>query len=264
MRKPLIVGNWKMNNSTAESVDLAEKLKKVIKDMAGVEVVVAPPFTALGSVRKAIKGSNIKLGAQNLFWEDKGAYTGEVSPLMIRDLDCEYVIIGHSERREYFKESDEIVNKKIKAALRNKLKAIVCVGESLKEREEDKTMQVIESQLKKGLEGISTLNLIQGEIRNPKSEILLTIAYEPVWAIGTGRNATPAQANEVHTYIRKLLSQIFNEDIASNIKILYGGSVKLSNSAELMSEKEIDGALVGGASLEAESFTEIIRSACMV
>jgi len=242
-----------MNNSTAESVDLAEKLKKVIKDMAGVEVVVAPPFTALGSVREAIKGSNIKLGAQNLFWEDKGAYTGEVSPLMIRDLGCEYVIIGHSERREYFKESDEIVNKKIKAALRNKLNAIVCVGESLKEREENKTMQVIESQIKKGLQGLSL---------NEAKE--LTIAYEPVWAIGTGRNATPTQANEVHAYIRKLLSQIFNEDIASNIKILYGGSVKPSNSAELMSEKEIDGALVGGASLDADSFAQIVRSACMV
>ncbi len=253
MRKPLIVGNWKMNNSTAESVDLAEKLKKTVKDMAGVDVVVAPPFTALGSVRDAVKGSIIKLGAQNLFWEDKGAYTGEVSPLMIRDLDCEYVIIGHSERREYFKESDEIVNKKIKAALRNKLKAIVCVGESLKEREENKTMQVIESQVKKGLQGLSLSEAKE-----------LIIAYEPVWAIGTGRNATPAQANEVHAYIRKLLSQIFNEDIASNIKILYGGSVKPSNSAELMSEKEIDGALVGGASLEDESFAQIVRSACMV
>jgi len=242
-----------MNNSTAESVDLAEKLKKTVKDMAGVDVVVAPPFTALGSVRDVIKGSIIKLGAQNLFWEDKGAYTGEVSPLMIRDLDCEYVIIGHSERREYFKESDEIVNKKIKAALRNKLKAIVCVGESLKEREEDKTMQVIESQVKKGLQGLSLSEAKE-----------LIIAYEPVWAIGTGRNATPAQANEVHTYIRKLVSQIFNEGIASNIKILYGGSVKPSNSAELMSEKEIDGALVGGASLEAESFAQIVRSACMV
>lgn len=248
-----------MNNSTAESVDLAEKLKKAVKDMAGVDVVVAPPFTALGSVRDAIKGSIIKLGAQNLFWEDKGAYTGEVSPLMIRDLDCEYVIIGHSERREYFKESDEIVNKKIKAALRNKLKAIVCVGESLKEREEDKTMQVIESQIRKCLEGISN-----SELRTPNPEVRLVIAYEPVWAIGTGRNATPAQANEVHSYIRKLLSQILNEGIASNIKILYGGSVKPSNSAELMSEKEIDGALVGGASLEAESFAQIVRSACMV
>jgi len=253
MRKPLIVGNWKMNNTTAESVDLTEKLKRLIKDMAVVEVVVAPPFTSLDKVRDAIKGSNIKLGAQNLFWEDKGAYTGEVSPLMIRDLDCEYVIIGHSERREYFKESDEIINKKIKAALRNKLKAIVCVGESLKEREEDKTMQVIESQVKKGLQGLSLSEAKE-----------LIIAYEPVWAIGTGRNATPAQANEVHTYIRKLVSQIFNEGIASNIKILYGGSVKPSNSAELMSEKEIDGALVGGASLEADSFAEIVRSACMV
>jgi|SRR3989338_5925312 len=253
MRKPLIVGNWKMNNSAAESVDLVEKLKKLIKDIAGVEIVVAPPFTALTKVREAIKESNIKLSAQNVFWEDKGAYTGEVSPLMLKDSGCEYVIIGHSERREYFKESDEVINKKIKASLRNKLKAIVCVGESLKEREENKTMQVIESQVKRGLYGLSL---------NEAKE--LTIAYEPVWAIGTGRNATPTQANEVHAYIRKLLAQIFNENIALSIKILYGGSVKSSNSAELMSEKEIDGALVGGASLEAESFTEIIRSACMV
>jgi len=259
MRKPLIVGNWKMNNTTAESVDLTEKLKRLIKDMAVVEVVVAPPFTSLDKVRDAIKGSNIKLGAQNLFWEDKGAYTGEVSPLMIEDLGCEYVIIGHSERREYFKESDEIINKKIKAALQNKLKAIVCVGETLKEREESKTIEVIESQIRNGLEGI-----LSSELRITDHEMRLVIAYEPVWAIGTGRNATPAQANEVHTYIRKLLSQIFNEGIASNIKILYGGSVKPSNSAELMSEKEIDGALVGGASLEADSFAEIIRSACMV
>ena len=253
MRKPLIVGNWKMNNTTVESIDLTDRLKKAVENIKGVEIVVVPPFTSLDKVRGAIKGSNIKLGAQNLFWEDKGAYTGEVSPLMIEDLGCEYVIIGHSERREYFKESDEIVNKKIKAALRNKLKAIVCVGESLKEREEDKTMQVIESQVKKGLQGLSLSEAKE-----------LIIAYEPVWAIGTGRNATPAQANEVHTYIRKLVSQIFNEGIASNIKILYGGSVKPSNSAELMSEKEIDGALVGGASLEADSFAEIVRSACMV
>ncbi len=253
MRKPIIVGNWKMNNSAAESVDLVEKLKKLIKDIAGVEIVVAPPFTSLTKVREAIKESNIKLSAQNVFWEDKGAYTGEVSPLMLKDSGCEYVIIGHSERREYFKESDEVINKKIKASLRNKLKAIVCVGESLKEREENKTMQVIESQVKRGLYGLSL---------NEAKE--LTIAYEPVWAIGTGRNATPTQANEVHAYIRKLLTQIFDEDIALSIKILYGGSVKPSNSAELMSEKEIDGALVGGASLEAESFTEIIRSACMV
>ena len=253
MRKPLIVGNWKMNNSAAESVDLVEKLKKLIKDIAGVEIVVAPPFTALTKVREAIKESNIKLSAQNVFWEDKGAYTGEVSPLMLKDSGCEYVIIGHSERREYFKESDEVINKKIKASLRNKLKAIVCVGESLKEREENKTMQVIESQVKRGLYGLSL---------NEAKE--LTIAYEPVWAIGTGRNATPTQANEVHAYIRKLLAQIFNENIALSIKILYGGSVKSSNSAELMSEKEIDGALVGGASLEADSFAEIVRSACMV
>jgi triosephosphate isomerase len=253
MRKPLIVGNWKMNNSTAESVELVEKLKASMKNMAGVEVVVAPPFTSMDKVRGAIKGSNIKLCAQNLFWEDKGAYTGEVSPLMIKDLGCEYVVIGHSERREYFKESDEIINKKIKAALRNKLKAIVCVGETLKEREDGKMIEVIESQIKKGLKDLSV---------NEAKE--LTIAYEPVWAIGTGRNATPSQANEVHAYIRKLLSQIFNEDVASNIKILYGGSVKPSNSAELMSEKEIDGALVGGASLEADSFAQIVRSACMV
>jgi triosephosphate isomerase len=252
MRKPLIAGNWKMNNSTAESLALVERLKVLLKDAAGVEILVAPPFTALAAVRDVIKGANIKLGAQNLFWEDSGAYTGEVSPLMIRDLGCEYVIIGHSERREYFKESDEVVNKKIRAALRNKLKAIVCVGETLKEREDNRTMRVIESQIRKGLEGISN------------SELRIVIAYEPVWAIGTGKNATPVQANEAHTYIRGLLSQIFSEDIASGIRILYGGSVKSFNSAELMSEKDIDGALVGGASLDADSFAQIVRSACMV
>ncbi len=248
-----------MNNSIAESLALVEKLKVLLKDSSGVEILVAPPFTALANVRDAVRGSNIKLGSQNIFWEESGAYTGEVSPSMIKDLGCEYVIIGHSERREYFKESDETVNKKIRAALKNKLKAIVCVGETLKEREDNRTMQVIESQIKKGLEGLS-----KSEIRNPKSEILLTIAYEPVWAIGTGKNATPVQANEVHAYIRKLLSQIFGEDTASGIRILYGGSVKPSNSAELMSEKEIDGALVGGASLDADSFAQIVISACMV
>ncbi|MBI3599031.1 MAG: triose-phosphate isomerase [Nitrospinae bacterium] len=252
MRKPLIAGNWKMNNSIAESLALVERLKVLLKDSSGVEILIAPPFTALAVVRDAIRGSNIKLGAQNIFWKDSGAYTGEVSPLMIRDLGCEYVIIGHSERREHFKESDEVVNKKIGTALRNKLKAIVCVGETLKEREDNRTMQVIESQIKRGLEGIST------------SELRIVIAYEPVWAIGTGRNATPVQANEVHAYIRRLLSQIFSEDIASGIRILYGGSVKPSNSAELMSEKEIDGALAGGASLDADSFTQIVRSTCMV
>src|SRR3989344_778434 len=249
MRKPLIVGNWKMNNSTAESVDLAEKLKKTVKDMAGGDVVVAPPFTALGSVRDVIKGSIIKLGAQNLFWEDKGAYTGEVSPLMIRDLDCEYVIIGHSERREYFKESDEIVNKKIKAALRNKLKAIVCVGESLKEREEDKTMQVIESQVKKGLQGLSLSEAKE-----------LIIAYEPVWAIGTGRNATPAQANEAHTFIRRILSRIYSTRAADAARIIYGGSVTPENAKAIMGMSDVDGCLPGGSSLDVKKFSSIINT----
>lgn len=253
MRKPIIVGNWKMNNSITESTALVNRIKTLAKDIAGVEIVVAPPFTALNSVRNIIAGSNIKLGAQNLFWEDSGAYTGEVSPLMIRDIGCEYVIIGHSERRGYFHESDEVVNKKIRAALRNKLKAIICVGESLKERKEDKTMQVIESQIKMGLEGISA-----EEIKE------ITIAYEPIWAIGTGVTATPRQANEVHVYIRRLLSQIFSKDTASFIRVLYGGSVNPSNSSELMSEKEIDGALVGGASLDADSFAQIVKSACMI
>ena len=259
MRKTLIIGNWKMNNSVAESVSLVDKLKVLARDVAGVEIVVAPPFTALFSTRDVIKGSNIKLGAQNIFWEDRGAYTGEISPLMIADLGCEYVIIGHSERREYFKESDEIVNKKIKSTIRNKLKAVMCIGESLKDREEGRTMQVIESQMRKGLEEISN-----SELRSPNPEVQLVIAYEPVWAIGTGRNATPGQANDVHIYIRKLLLQILGEYAASVTRVIYGGSVKPSNSAELMSEKEIDGVLVGGASLNAESFMQIIKSACMV
>ena len=248
-----------MNNSVAESVSLVDKLKVLARDVAGVEIVVAPPFTALFSTRDVIKGSNIKLGAQNIFWEDRGAYTGEISPLMIADLGCEYVIIGHSERREYFKESDEIVNKKIKLTIRNKLKAVMCIGESLKDREEGRTMQVIESQMRKGLEEISN-----SELRSPNPEVQLVIAYEPVWAIGTGRNATPGQANDVHIYIRKLLLQILGEYATSVIRVIYGGSVKPSNSAELMSEKEIDGVLVGGASLNAESFMQIIKSACMV
>ncbi len=253
MRKPLIAGNWKMNKTIRDGISLVKNIKNGMKDIAGVEIVVAPPCTALGPVAGEIEGSEIKLAAQDLFWEDSGAYTGEVSGEMVKDAGCAFVIIGHSERRQYFRETDETVNKKIRAALKYDLAPIVCVGETLEQKENGKTGEVIERQVKEGLKGLTS--------EKGKN---IVMAYEPVWAIGTGKNATPQQANEVHTRIRELLANLLGEDVAAGTRILYGGSVKPSNSAELLSEKEIDGALVGGASLEADSFLNIARSACMV
>jgi len=248
MRRPIIAGNWKMNNNSAESVELVSRLKEMISGAKEVEVVVAPPYTVLSAVATAIKGSTIALSSQNIFWEEKGAFTGEISPAMLKDVGCQYAIIGHSERRQYFGETNETVNKRLKAALGASLTPIVCIGETLEEREADKTLTVIEQQLKEGLAGISS-----GEMER------VVIAYEPVWAIGTGKTATPEQAQEVHQFIRGILAQVFGEGVAEGIRILYGGSVKPDNVDQLMSQKDIDGALVGGASLKADSFARIIQ-----
>lgn len=248
MRQPLIAGNWKMNNNAAESVELVSKLREMISGVKEVEVVVAPPYTALGSVAEVIKDSNISLSAQNMFWEEKGAFTGEISPSMLKDIGCQYTIIGHSERRQYFGETNETVNKRLKAALKASLIPIVCIGETLEEREAAKTLAVIEQQLKEGLNNLSSDEMEQ-----------VVIAYEPVWAIGTGKTATPQQAQEVHHFIREVIAQIFGGGVAEEIRILYGGSVKPDNIDQLMAQKDIDGALVGGASLQADSFARMVK-----
>lgn len=251
MRIKVIAGNWKMNNDLNESKDLISKLLAGLKNSnANCEVVICPPFTSLSEASAMIKGSTIKLGAQNLHQEENGAFTGEVSAKMLLSAGCEFVIIGHSERRTIFMESDELINKKIIRALKNNLKPIFCVGELLEEREKNITEQVIKSQVLKGLENFSV-----GGLKN------LIIAYEPVWAIGTGKTATPQQAEEVHHFIRKLIENHFSEEFAENLRILYGGSVKPDNSNDLLSQKNIDGALVGGACLNADSFLNIIKSA---
>ncbi|MCM8823977.1 MAG: triose-phosphate isomerase [Candidatus Omnitrophica bacterium] len=249
MRRPLIAGNWKMYKTTEEAVSLATGIKEELCDFNEVDIVLCPPFTALYKVNEVIKDTNIKLGAQNLFWEDEGAYTGEVSAKMIKDCGCQFVIIGHSERRKYFFESDEWVNRKILSALNNDLVPIVCIGETLEEREKNLTIDVIEKQLKGAF-----YKLGYEEMKK------IVIAYEPVWAIGTGKTALPYQAEEIQNFIRRWLKDNFSLDCADNLRILYGGSVKPSNIKELMREEDIDGALVGGASLEVDSFTSIVRN----
>ncbi len=249
MRKLLIAGNWKMHKTIPESLELVRKLSHSVKNITALDILVCPPFTALTSVYEAIKETNIKLGAQNLFWEDAGAYTGEISPVMLKDVGCEYVIIGHSERREYFGETDETVNKRIKAALKHNLKPIVCVGEKLEQREQGITEKVLETQILGGLKDLS-----ESEIQQ------ITIAYEPVWAIGTGKTATPEIANSAQKFIRDKIAEIFNTQIAEKTRILYGGSVKPENAKDLLSQEHIDGALVGGASLDAEKFAKIIEA----
>lgn len=248
MRKPLIAGNWKMNTDIHQGVELIFKLRELIKDYDPVEVVVAPPFTSIHHISHIIADTPIKLAGQNLFWEKNGAYTGEISGEMLTSVGCSFVIIGHSERRQYFKEGDEIVNKKVLAALRNNLKPIVCVGESLEEREKGTTIAKVRSQIKGALAG-----LVGGAMRN------VTIAYEPVWAIGTGRTASPQEAEEVHNSIRELLFELFESESVKEVRVIYGGSVKGDNIDDLMAQPNIDGALVGGASLKAEEFARIIK-----
>ncbi len=248
MRKPIIAGNWKMNKTIEEAKELVMNLKKPFSEMQDREIVICPPFVLLTTMRNIIKESNIKLGAQNMFWEEKGAYTGEISPLMLKNIGCEYVIIGHSERRAYFGETNETVNKKIKAALFHNLKPIICVGEKLAEREKGITEKIIKKQITEGLTNLSAKEMLN-----------IVIAYEPVWAIGTGKTATSEQAQEVHKFIRNLLSEKYGKNIAEEIRIQYGGSVNHKNIADLMSQVDIDGALVGGASLKAKSFTKIVE-----
>lgn len=237
-----------MNTVVEDAKTLVQDLKARVRDVANVEIVVCPPFISLTTVRDVIEGSNIALGAQNVYWEKSGAFTGKISPSMLKSAGCTYVIIGHSERRAYFHETDETVNKKIFAALAEGLKPIVCVGETLKERESEKTFDVVKRQVNEGLTNLS-----------PEQMKTVVIAYEPVWAIGTGKTATPEQAQEVHAFIRKLLVEMFGEQTAEATRLQYGGSVKPENASELMAQIDIDGALVGGASLKADSFEKIVK-----
>lgn len=247
MRLPIIAGNWKMFKTVAEAKTLVSGLAEKLAGVEGVEIVVCPPFTALSSVAELLKDSNIAVGAQDLFWEEEGAFTGEVSPVMLKEIGCKYVIIGHSERRQYFGETDEQVNKKAKAALKHGLAPIICVGETLEQHDAGKTETLVASQVEKALAGIEKGNITK-----------VVIAYEPIWAIGTGRSSTGEDANQVVALIRKTIARDFGEDLAAKVRIQYGGSVKPNNIKEFMSQPEIDGALVGGASLKVDSFTSII------
>jgi triosephosphate isomerase len=249
-RKKLIAGNWKMNKTAADGVALAQELVSAVGKQSAVEVVLCPPFTALESVAKTLDGSLLKLGAQNMHAEPFGAFTGEVSAPMLRALFVTHVILGHSERRQYFGETDAGVNLKTLAALKHQLRPIVCVGESLAEREAGTTLKVVQTQLERGLEGVSK-----------EQAASLVIAYEPVWAIGTGKVATSEQAQEVHGFIRGLLTKLFTEAVSNRVRILYGGSMKPANAAELLGQKDIDGGLIGGASLEARSFLDLVKAA---
>ena len=247
MRIPFIAGNWKMYKTVADAVKYVKEFRVMVKDIEDVEIVVAPAFTALHAAAEAARNSNVGIAGQDLFWEREGAFTGEVSAAMVREAGAEYVIIGHSERRTYFGETDATVNRKTVAAFAATLTPIVCIGETLDQRERNETFEVLDRQIKQGLEGITGEQLGQ-----------LVIAYEPVWAIGTGRNATPAQAGEAHGHIRKRLRQWFGNDAAEMCHVIYGGSVKPDNIRELVSQSDVDGALVGGASLEVRSFFDIV------
>ena len=245
MRKPMIAGNWKMNKTVKETKDFITKLKKHALPK-NKDILICPPFTALSKASGLIKGSNIQLGAQNMHYEVAGAFTGEISPLMLKELGCKYVILGHSERRHIFNEDDSLINRKIKAALNLKLKPILCIGETLDQRKKNKTEEIVKSQLLNSLKDIKDI-----------SNIIL--AYEPVWAIGTGINAAPEQAEEIHKMIRTLIKKTYSPKAANDIRILYGGSVKPENIKELMKEQDIDGALVGGASLDTDKFFKLIN-----
>ena len=244
MRKPFIAANWKMNKTIPETMDFLSAFIPEVKEVKDVDIVIAPPFTSLTAAAEKLKNTNIILAAQDMFYEEKGAYTGEVSPLMLTDIGCRYVIIGHSERRQYFNEIDEIVNRKIKAAKKAGLGVILCIGESLEEREAGKTFHVLEREINKGLHETDIEKIV--------------IAYEPIWAIGTGKTATPEQAQEAHAYIRERLRLKYGNR-ADDICIIYGGSATPENVDSLMACKDLDGALVGGASLKVESFTRLVK-----
>ena len=249
-RKIFIAGNWKMNKTAAETRALAEELKKSLAPFAGkVELAVCPVFTSLATAVEVLKGSNVKVGAQNIHWADNGAFTGEISGAMLKEIGVEYVIIGHSERRQYFGETDETVNQRLKAALKYGLKPIVCIGETLDEREGGVTEKVLDTQIRGAFAGSSAADMSG-----------VTIAYEPVWAIGTGKTATPDVAQETHAFIRGVLRSLYGADVAENTVIQYGGSMKAENSADLIARPDIDGGLIGGASLKADSFTALVKN----
>ncbi|MDW5300078.1 MAG: triose-phosphate isomerase [Sedimentibacter sp.] len=249
MRKILVAGNWKMNNDVEASLKLTENLKELSKEFdQNVDVIICPPFVSLYSVKQALNGTSIKIGAQNMHFEDRGAYTGEISPLMLKELGVEYVIIGHSERRQYFNETDETVNKKLKSALKYGLKPILCVGETLEQRESGIEKQTVKNQIVKAFEDIDLSDAEK-----------MVVAYEPIWAIGTGKTATSQQANDMAAFIRLAIADTYDRELSEKITILYGGSVKLDNANEILSQSDIDGALVGGASLKAVEFSEIIN-----
>ncbi len=251
MRMPIIGGNWKMNRgSPSSAITMLRVLKRLVKNIHNVEIVIAPPFTALFSVIQYLKKTNIRVGAQNVYFEDSGAFTGEISPKFLKEIGCEYVILGHSERRDIFLEPDEVINKKIKKSLSYGLRPIVCIGEHLEDREAGNTERVIEKQLEFTFKDL-----------NKKDMMNIVIAYEPIWAIGTGKTATPEQAEEIHRFIRNYLEEKYDNDLETDIRIQYGGSINPSNAEALFQKENIDGGLVGGASLEAGSLYEIIKSA---
>jgi len=249
MRRMIVAGNWKMNMNQKEAERLSKEIAERVGTVAGTDVVLCPPFTSLHAVREAVDGSSIALGAQNMHWEEKGAFTGEISSNMLLTAGCNYVILGHSERRSYFGETDEIIARKVVAAIKSGLIPIVCVGETREQREEGVTEQVVERQIRGAFEGLSPGDF-EGTV----------IAYEPVWAIGTGLTATAQQAQDVHSYIRGVIAEMMGRDAAERTRIQYGGSVKPSNAGELFGRPDIDGGLIGGASLDADSFAEIVRA----
>jgi triosephosphate isomerase (TIM) len=251
VRKPIIGGNWKMHLGTPnEAISLIKSLKSLIKGIKNVDIVIAPPFTVLESVVRELKKTDISVSAQNMYFEDKGAFTGEISPLFLKSMGVKYVILGHSERRQIFGETDDLINKKIKKALKESLIPIVCIGENLNAREAGKTKEIIRNQMNFTFQDLIGQDMIK-----------IIIAYEPIWAIGTGKTATPKQAEEIHIFIRDILKEKYGENVADEIRIQYGGSIKPNNAKSLFSRENIDGGLVGGASLNSESFYEIIEAA---
>ena len=250
MRRPIIAGNWKMNKTIEEAVSIAVGLKRKFYTFSEADIVICPPFTALSKVHDQILDSSIMLGAQDMHWEESGALTGEISPGMLKDVGCRYIITGHSERRTIFGETDEDVNKKLKVILKHGMIPIMCIGEQLDERDNGMMFEVLEKQLTRDLKGLTK-----------EQAVRIIIAYEPIWAIGTGRTATPQQSQEAHKYIRDFIERLYDRDTAVRIRIQYGGSVKPDNIAQLMAQEDVDGALVGGASLDVNSFTEIVENA---
>ena len=250
MRVPMIAGNWKMNTTVSDAVKLVADMRPQIDSITNVEKVVCPPFVSLTAVKEVLKGSTVKLGAQNMYFEEKGAFTGEISPLMLAGL-CEYVILGHSERRQYFGETNEIINKKIRAALKAGVKPILCVGESLAQYEAGKTEAVVTDH-------------VTGSLKDIPASASLVIAYEPVWAIGTGKAATSEQANKIIGIVRKVVANLYGDSFAQSVRILYGGSVTPDNITELMKQPEIDGGLVGGASLKVDSYVSLVKQTSLV